>query len=243
MEQILTMHKLSIIVPAHNEEKYLPKCLDSISVAASKIALPVEVIVSLNRCTDQTEHIAKRYGAITVLEDARNIARIRNAGVAAATGDVVITMDADSWMAPNMLQEVIRLLETRQYIGGGVDIRPERLSIGIVFSLLMVVPYLLKAGVSGGMFWLYKFDFQAIGGFDEGRVSAEDYHFAVKLKAYGRRKGLRYGTINKAHIVSSCRKFDQWGDWYLFKNPKLVKDIFDGRNQQAADDFYYDAKR
>lgn len=237
------MHKISIIIPAHNEEKYLPKCLDSISVAASKIEFPIEIIISLNRCTDQTEDIAKRYGAISIHEDEKNIARIRNAGVNIATGDVVITIDADSWMTPNMLQEVIRHLETMRYIGGGVNIRPERLSIGIVFSLMMVVPYLLKARVSGGMFWLYKSDFDAISGFDEGLVSAEDYHFALKLKAYGRQKGLRYGTITKAHIVTSCRKFDQWGDWYLFKNPKLVKDIFKGHNQQAADKFYYHAKR
>jgi len=237
------MHKISIIIPAHNEERYLPKCLDSISVASSKIEFPVEIIVSLNRCTDQTENIAKRYGAISVYEDEKNIARIRNAGVNIATGDIVVMIDADSWMTPNMLQEVIRHLETMRYIGGGVNIRPERLSIGIVFSLMIVVPYLLKARVSGGMFWLYKSDFDAISGFDESLVSAEDYHFALKLKAYGHQKGLWYGTITKAHIVTSCRKFDQWGDWYLFKNPKLVKDIFEGHNQQAADKFYYHAKR
>ena len=237
------MHKISIVIPAHNEEKYLPKCLDSIHVAASRIELPIEIIVSLNRCNDQTEDIAKRYGSITIHEDEKNIARIRNAGVNVATGDVVVTIDADSWMTPNMLQEVIRHLQTRNYIGGGVIIRPERLSIGIFFSLMMVAPYLLKARVSAGMFWLYKSDFDAIGGFDEGRVSAEDYHFALKLKAYGRQKGLRYGTIAKAHVVTSCRKFDQRGDWYLFKNPKLVKDIFQGQNQQAADEFYYHAKR
>jgi glycosyltransferase involved in cell wall biosynthesis len=237
------MQKISIIIPAHNEEKYLAKCLDSIGVAASKIALPVEIIVSLNRCTDNTEGIAKHYGAITVHEERENIARIRNAGVNISTGDVVATIDADSRMTPNMLQEVIRHLQTGQYIGGGVEIRPERISIGMLFSLMMLLPYLLKARVSGGMFWLYKSDFEAIGGFDEGYVSAEDYHFARKLKAYGRQKGLRYGTITKAHIVTSCRKFDQWGDWYLFKNPKLVKDLFEGHNQQKAEEFYYHAKR
>ena len=90
------MHKISIIIPAHNEEKYLPKCLDSIYLAASKIEFPIEVIISLNRCTDQTEEIAKRYGAVTIHEDEKNIARIRNAGVNIATGDVVITIDRKS---------------------------------------------------------------------------------------------------------------------------------------------------
>jgi glycosyltransferase involved in cell wall biosynthesis len=237
------MHTISIIIPAHNEEKYLPKCLDSILVAAARMQCPTEIIVSLNRCTDQTEDIAKCFGAVTVHEDEKNIARVRNAGARIATGNVVVTIDADSWMTPNMLQEVIRHLETGHYIGGGVSIRPERFSTGILFSLMMVVPYLLKARISAGMFWLYKSDFDAIGGFDEGLVSAEDYRFALKLKDYGRRKGLQYGTIKKAHIVTSCRKFDQWGDWYLFKNPKLVKEIFKGHNRPAADKFYYHAKR
>jgi len=157
------MHKISIIIPAHNEEKYLPKCLDSILVAAARIEFPIEIIVSLNRCTDRTEDIARRYGVVTITEDEKNMARIRNAGVQIATGDIVVTIDADSWMTPNMLQEVIRHLENAQYIGGGVSIRPERLSIGILFSLMMVAPYLLKARVSAGMFWVYKADFDAIG--------------------------------------------------------------------------------
>ncbi len=237
------MKKISVIIPAHNEEKYIAKCIDSISTAESNIDLPVEIIVALNRCTDNTEDIAKSYKAVTVKEDEKNIAKIRNAGVKVSTGDVLVTIDADSWMTPNMLQEVILNLQSGKYIGGGVRVKPERLSIGIFFSVLMVVPYMLKARISAGMFWLYKRDFVTIGGFDESLVSVEDYYFALKLKAYGKQKRLKYGTIRHEHIITSCRKFDQFGDWYLFKNPKLVKEIFKGTNQKAANGFYYDVKR
>lgn len=49
---------------------------------------------------------------------------------------------------------------------------------------------------------------------------------------------------NEAHyIVTSCRKFDRFGDWYLFKNPLLVKRIFSGQDRKAADHFYYDPGR
>jgi glycosyltransferase involved in cell wall biosynthesis len=238
------MKKVSVIIPAHNEEKYIAKCLDSIRTAETKIDLPVEIVVSLNRCTDKTEDIAKRYGAVTVHEDEKNIARTRNTGVKSSTGDVVVTIDADSWMTPNMLQEVITHLQSGKYIGGGVRMEPERMSVGIFFSILILVPYLLKARIwAAGMFWLYKQDFEAIGGFNERHVSAEDYYFAMKLKAYGKQKGLRYGTIRRAKIITSCRKFDQLGDWYLFKNPKLVKEIFTGTNQKVADGFYYDVEK
>jgi hypothetical protein len=93
------------------------------------------------------------------------------------------------------------------------------------------------------MFWLYKRDFETIGGFDESYVSVEDYYFALKLKAYGKQKRLKYGTIRQEHIITSCRKFDQFGDWYLFKNPKLVREIFKATNHKTANEFYYDVER
>jgi glycosyltransferase involved in cell wall biosynthesis len=237
------MKKISVIIPAHNEELYITKCLKSIKRAESLIDIPVEIVVVLNRCTDRTEKIAKSFGAICATEDEKNIGKIRNTGVSVSTGDILITIDSDSWMSENMLEQVLRKLKDGRYIGGGVRIKLERLSIGIIFSLLMIAPYLLKNNVSAGMFWLFRKDFEEIGGFDERRISTEDVHFARRLKSYGKNKGLQYGTIRKAHIITSCRKFDQFGDWYLFKNPKIVKDIFDGKNQKAVDKFYYKTGR
>lgn len=240
------MHKISVIVPAHNEERYITRCLASIRQAAEQVSMPVEIVVVLNRCTDRTAEIAREYGALTVSEDAKNLARIRNAGCRAATGDVIVTLDADSWMSAGMLSEVMAHIQSGMYIGGGVKTRPERLSLGIMASLMMLLPFILKGlltGLSAGMFWLAKEDFDALGGFNEQYVSAEDYCFAHKLKAYGQEKGLRYGTIRRARITTSCRKFDQFGDWYLFLHPRLVRDIFSGRSQEAANDFYYDLKR
>lgn len=237
------MKKISIIIPAHNEECYIGKCLNSIQKASYSIKEKVELIVSLNRCTDKTEEIAEQYHAITVSEEEKNISKIRNKGVKKSTGDVIVTIDADSWMSHNMLQKIISALESGKYIGGGVRIKPERLSIGIICSVLMIAPYLIKAGVSAGLFWLYKNDFEAIGGFDENLVSAEDFHFAKKLKAYGKTKKKKYGTIRKASIVTSCRKFDKHGDWYLAKNPGLVREVFRGSNREIANEFYYDVER
>ena len=58
--------KFSIIIPAHNEEKYIRKCLDSIAKASEAYKEQTEVIVVLNRCTDKTEEIAKSYDCITL---------------------------------------------------------------------------------------------------------------------------------------------------------------------------------
>ena len=52
------MPRFSILIPARNEEKYLPGCLESITAAAEPFPDQVEIIVALNRCTDRTEEIA-----------------------------------------------------------------------------------------------------------------------------------------------------------------------------------------
>jgi hypothetical protein len=67
--------------------------------------------------------------------------------------------------------------------------------------------------------------------------------FALRLKALGAQRGQRFGTLYRQGITTSCRKFDTFGDWYLFLNPRLVRQLFSGRHQKAADHFYYDVKR
>jgi glycosyltransferase involved in cell wall biosynthesis len=178
--------KVSVIIPAHNEEKLLSRCLESLRVAGSSYEGNVEVIVVCNRCSDRTEFIAKDFGSATLFDDSRRLARIRNLGVAKATGDIIITIDADSWMTPGVIKACPTRLRSGRYVGGGAWIRPERMSLGIICSLLMVVPFVIVRGVSGGLFWCYKRDFEAIGGFDESLVSVEDLDFAVRLKrSYG----------------------------------------------------------
>ena len=237
------MQKISVIIPARNEDNYISKCLKSVHAASARIDLPVEIVVVLNRCTDTTEEIAHNHHARTIIENAPNLAKIRNTGIRYADGDVISTIDADSWMSNNMLYEVLSQLKKSAYIGGGVRIRPERWSPGILCSLLMVTPYLLLARVSAGMFWMKRKVFEAVDGFDERPESAEDFHFIVKLKRFGAAQGLKYGTIRRAHIITPCRKFDQFGDWYLVKNPRLVKMIFSGKSRTAANHFYYNVKR
>ena len=239
----------SVVIPAHNEEKYIGKCIRSIR-SASKYVAPdqVEIIVVANRCTDGTEALAKRLGARVLKNDYKCISAIRNTGVKSAKGDVVVTIDADSLMTKHSLKEIREMLESGEYVGGGTNPKFDRMSLGIFFSSLYVamnvIPIALKnkAPLSGAMFWFYKKDFMLVGGFDESLVSLEDMDFAVRLNKLGIQRGQKYGTLKQSYIVTSSRKFDEFGDWYLIKNRKLTKRIFTGKDQEAADQFYYDVR-
>ncbi|MDD4872492.1 MAG: glycosyltransferase, partial [Kiritimatiellae bacterium] len=169
--------KFSVIIPAHNEECFIGKCLDSIGRASAAYPSEVEIIVVLNRCTDGTEKIVRDWGAKIVMNDDKNLAKIRNAGAKHATGEILMTIDADSWMSENMLQKIDRALQTGKYIGGGVHIGLERVSLGIILTGILLKMCLLFTGLSGGLYWCYRRDFEAIGGFNENLLVAEDLDF------------------------------------------------------------------
>ena len=243
------MYTFSVVIPAHNEEKYIGKCLEAIGKAAEKARpLETEVIVVANRCTDGTAEIARQHGAAVLPNEDRSISAIRNMGVRAASGEIIVTIDADSCMTEGSLLEIKQMLESGKFVGGGTVSKFDRMSIGIAFSAMYVAANIIpvmaknKAALTGGMFWLYKRDFEAIGGFDERYVSVEDLDFAARLNKLGVSRNQKYGTLKKSRIITSSRKFDEFGDWYLIKNRQLTKRIFTGTDREAADEFYYDVR-
>ena len=238
----------SVIVPAHNEEQYIGKCLRAIRTAEEQTESgSVQIIVVANRCTDKTAEIAAQYGAEVIENQDKCIASIRNAGAKAAAGEILVTVDADTYIAPETFTEIRTLLESGRYIGGGAVPTFDRASLGIAVStfyvLLQMLPEIIRCRgmLSGAVFWCRKSDFDAVGGFDPSLVSLEDLDFAKRLKQHGKERGKKYGTL-KSKIYTSARKFDQFGDWYLIKNRKLTKRIFTGKDREAADQYYYDVR-
>lgn len=239
--------KYSIIIPARNEEKYIRRCLDSIKNNQHVSSEDIEVIVVLNRCTDNTEAIARNYGARVVKEDSKNLSRIRNRGAALASGEMIVTIDADSYMSPTMLSEIADMLATGQYIGGGVRIFPERKSLGISLTMLLLNAAMFLSGLSGGLYWCRRQDFEAVGGFNEALTIAEDLDFAIRLRSYGRTHKRKFVLLRNAHIVTSCRKFDRFGDWFALKlvffRGKAIVSGLQGKDHSLANWLFYDFDR
>jgi len=234
---------LSVVVPAHNEAVLLPRGLRAVADAAALVDEPVEVVVVDNRSTDGTADLAREAGALVVSSDARNIAAVRNTGVAASSGRLLVTVDADSVMAPTALAEVTRLLDGGRSVGGGTRFVPERTSAGINATLALVRATTLVARVSGAMFWCSRTDFDAIGGFDEHLLLAEDVEFARRLRAHGRQTGRRFTTLRSAPLTISTRKFDRFGDWHMFRMALQLREIraaYKGTDPAWVDRYFFD---
>ena len=207
---------ISVVIPAHNEEKYIKRCIDSIKNADSIFPGRTEIIVVCNRCTDDTEKIAKENGAVVVINEDRCIAKVRNAGIAVATGNIIVTIDADNRMTKGTLREIYILLKSGKYIGGGAPIRFERYSLPLWCNDMMCRASFALTGLYSGIFWAKKETFGAIGGFVD-KKAMEDVATAKLLKKYGKQCGKKYTTLRKNCLINSTRKYDDMGDWLYFK--------------------------
>jgi len=231
----------SIIIPARNEEHTLPRCIGALRGALEHRSH--EIIVVINRCEDKTELVASTLGCRIVHDESKNLACIRNAGARLASGEVMITVDADSIVSANMFAAIEQGLSRGDVIGGGVLIIPERWSVGILLTGICLLPYVIFGGISAGLFFCKRSDFEAIGGFNENLVSVEDIDFARRLRAWGAKQNKRFLNLYRAYIVTSCRKFDRLGDWYFLLHPWKFVTLLKGRNQAEANAIWYDFPR
>jgi len=102
--------KISIVIPAFNEERLLGESLAQIKVAANvfiKTGWQTELIVCDNNSTDRTAEIARTAGALVVFEPINQIARARNTGASAATGGWLIFVDADSHPSAELFADAL----------------------------------------------------------------------------------------------------------------------------------------
>lgn len=236
--------RFSFVVPAHNEEEFIGPCLDSIRRAEKTLAASVEIVVVLNRCVDKTGEIAENYDAITVVENARNIPRIRNAGLHASHGEIVCTLDADSRIRPGVLERVESALESGVIIGGGVNIEYDRASVGIWSTVAFLNLATGLTGLSAGMFWARREDWIEVGGYDESLPFGEDIDFARRLKQLGKKRGQKYIKLPGRSMITSSRKFDRFGDWAFFR--MMLFEAVDmrrglrGEESKFANKFFFD---
>jgi len=96
--------QISVVIPAYNEEKYLPKCLKSLKKQI--FDEKYEIIVVDNNSTDNTTEIALKYGVKVVKENRRGVCFARQRGALEAKGNIIVSTDADSVFHPDWLKNI-----------------------------------------------------------------------------------------------------------------------------------------
>ena len=97
--------RLSFVVPAYNEEAYLPACLESILAQTRELGDTVEIIVVNNASTDRTREVALGYPGVRVVDEPRKgLTFARQAGFAASTGELIANVDSDSRLTPGWVR-------------------------------------------------------------------------------------------------------------------------------------------
>ncbi|MBI3037892.1 glycosyltransferase [bacterium] len=203
--------KVSIIVPAYNEELILPKSLQSIigaKEAFQQRAWETELIVVDNNSTDKTPLIAKKFGAKVEFEPINQIGRARNKGAKAATGNWLLFVDADSFPSRGLFSKVATEIERGDCIGGGASMR---LCNKKGYGLLAVriwnsIGYFFN-WAAGSFIFCETAAFNAINGFNLNLFIAEEIEFCQKLKAYGKSEKKFVKIIRSPALSTSDRKF------------------------------------
>ena len=114
--------KISIIIPAYNEELALPETLERIGKTLSIAACPSEIIVVDNDSQDKTKQVAEAFGAKVFLEREHNISKVRNTGAENSTGDVLVFIDADTLVPDMLFQKITAVMEDEKCFGGAVAV-------------------------------------------------------------------------------------------------------------------------
>lgn len=210
--------KISVVIPAYNEEKYLSKTLESIAKLDRK---PDEIIVIDGSSTDKTIQVARDGGARVITVEHRGIGFARQKGLEAAGGDIVAFTDADTVVPKDWLIKIVAKLSQPNVAGvyGGF-----RLSDGpffyrfyINFIQPCIIAFFHRIGMplapgQNSAFW--KKAGLAAGGYPEDFKIAEDIEMARRLLTVG-----EVGYLAQCAVMSSGRRGNE-GISFLFRVSK-----------------------
>lgn len=248
--------RLSFVVPAYNEEAYLPACLESILAQTRELGDAVEIIVVNNASKDGTREAALKFPGVRVVDESRKgLTFARQAGFAASSGELIANVDSDSRLTEGWVKRVLDEFAADPKLvslsGPFIyyDLSPrQRTSVQIFYAAAFLVyainRYILRAGsmVQGGNFVLRRDALNKIGGFDTSiAFYGEDTDIARRMHQVGRVKYTR-----KLKMYSSARRLKNEGMlriaarytlnyfWTTFRKKPFTEDYSDIRENEIA---------
>jgi glycosyltransferase involved in cell wall biosynthesis len=202
--------KISIVVPAYNEERLLGASLAQIKSAAgafTRLGWETETIVCDNNSTDRTAEIARTAGATVVFEPVNQIARARNAGAAAASGDWLLFVDADSHPGADLFADVAEAIQAGNCFAGGATIRlDERHFVADLIAPLWNFASRRRRLLAGAFIFIEAAAFRQVGGFSPELFVGEELELSQRLKKLAKATGKQIIILHRHPLVTSARK-------------------------------------
>jgi glycosyltransferase involved in cell wall biosynthesis len=202
--------KVSVVVPAFNEERGLAESLRSIRhamAAFDAVGWASELIVCDNNSIDRTAEIAREAGAVVVFEPVNQISRARNAGAAVARGAWLVFVDADSHPTRELCADVVDVIGRGRCLAGGSTVcfdRPDRIVAfagGCWNSLSRLMRW-----AAGSFIFCDASAFREVGGFSLELYAAEEIDLFRRLKRLARRNGRTIDILHRHPLLTSGRK-------------------------------------
>ena len=238
--------RVSVVIPAFNEEGLLGETLRQISraqAAFTRRGWETELIVCDNNSTDLTATVARAAGARVVFEPVNQIARARNCGATVATGDWLLFVDADSHPSAELLEDVAAQIESDRCLAGGATIRIDGRQAKLLTMLWNCLSRTM-GWVAGSFIFCETRAFREIGGFSHEWFASEEIDLSKRLKKLARAERKMIVILHQHPILTSARKIHLYSTrehlWFL---SKLL--LTGGRALANRDDchVWYDGRR
>jgi glycosyltransferase involved in cell wall biosynthesis len=240
--------QISVIVPAFNEEKLLGASLAEIKTAAAAftpLGWDFELIVCDNNSTDRTADIARAAGAKVVFEPVNQIARARNCGAAAATGDWLVFVDADSHPTAELFADVAEQIRSGCCLAGGVTIRlDEKMFVAGLVTHLWNYASRCNRLMAGSFIFVEAAAFRNVGGFSHEFFAAEELDLSLRLKKLARTLGKKIVILHRHPLKTSARKMKLYTPREM--GGFLLRSVFNHRRTVRSREqafLWYDGRR
>jgi len=193
LPKIKKFPSVSIIIPAHNEEKIISKTIRNLK----KLEYPrkIEIIVVDDGSTDRTAEIARREGVKVIRKKQGGKASALNEGIREAKGEIVVCIDADSFPSKDSLLKAVPFFSdprvaavtTSVYVKNTSKLieRMQAFEYATIVWSRKLLEFMDSVYVTPGAMSLYRRDvLLKVGGFDEQNMT-EDIEIAWRLLANG----------------------------------------------------------
>jgi glycosyltransferase involved in cell wall biosynthesis len=203
--------RVSVVLPAFNEEKLLPAALAAVKAASSAFTArgwAWECVVCDNNSTDATAAVARAAGATVVFEPVNQIGRARDAGARAANGDWLVFIDADSTPSAELFASIATRIAEGRVLGGGstVELEPGTPRYARFVCGLWNLWSRLAGWAAGSCVWVEAEAFRTVGGFGTEYYAGEEVFLSRRLKSLARRSGRRFVILAGHPLRTSARK-------------------------------------